>query len=291
MKVDFLRFKASDGVELRGWLSNENSDIAVIHIHGMSGNGYENHFLDNLREMLSKNSISFFTIDTRGSGIMNSFWKGTRGSAWGEGAKLGGSCYEIFEESELDVQGAIDFLKTQGKKRFILTGHSLGGSKVVNFLAKNDHREVTATVLLAPTDMVGWARTDPNHQTYLKKAKELIKEGKGEKLVSAGCWLDETPLSAQTYATVCEASRAVDIYGGSEAPLGKVAAPTLILYGDIDIGITRIDGTIDHWLKRVNKIKNKNTEISIVGGAPHSFRGFEKELANVVEKFLSRYSA
>src|SRR5258706_3429622 len=146
MKVDFLRFEASDGIELRGWVNNENNETAVIHMHGMSGNGYENHFLDNLREMFSKNQVSLFTIDSRGSGIISSCYINGKRDSWGEGSKLGGSCYELFEESELDIQGAIDYLKSLGKPKFILMGHSLGGSKVVNFLDTKNHTEVTATV-------------------------------------------------------------------------------------------------------------------------------------------------
>ncbi len=60
MKVDFIRFKATDDVELQGWLNNENGDVAVVHIHGMSGNGYENYFLDDLREMYAKHCISLY---------------------------------------------------------------------------------------------------------------------------------------------------------------------------------------------------------------------------------------
>ena len=112
MNVDFVRFKASDNVELRGWFSDGGSDKAVIHVHGMSGNGYENYFLDNLREMYNSNGFAFFSIDTRGSGIYNSFFLGGDQSKWGEGTKPGGSCFEIFEESVNDIQGAIDYLKT-----------------------------------------------------------------------------------------------------------------------------------------------------------------------------------
>lgn len=287
MKVDFIRFKASDNVELRGWLNNEDSDIAVIHMHGMSGNGYENYFLDNLREMFSKNNISLFAIDSRGSGIMNSFWKDGEGNSWGEGTKIGGSCFEIFEESEYDIQGAINYLKTIGKTKFILMGHSLGGSKVVNYLVSKSRPEVIKAILLAPTDMVGWANTDPNNQTYLQKAKDLLAKGQGEELVGAECWLDKTPLSAQTYPTICESGRPVDIYGGSEAPLGKVEIPMLIAYGNTDIGITKIDGSMDKWLERVNKIKNPNTQISMIKDASHSFKTHESELATAVEEFLN----
>ena len=39
MKLDFVRFKASDDVELQGWINHVDSDTVVLHIHGMSGNG------------------------------------------------------------------------------------------------------------------------------------------------------------------------------------------------------------------------------------------------------------
>jgi len=290
MKLDFVRFKASDNVELQGWLSSEGGDIAVIHIHGMSGNGYENYFLDNLREDYSKNGISFFTIDTRGRGIVSSFWQGGKINSWGEGTKLGGSSFEIFEESVFDVQGAINYLKTLGKTKFILEGHSLGATKVVNYLVNTANSEVIAAILLAPTDMVGWARTDPLHKSYLEKAKKLIAGGKGEELVGAQCWLDKTPLSAQTYPTISQAGTAVDIYGerSGGALLGKVEIPTLIVYGDNDIGILEIDGSIDKWKERADKIKHKNTQISVIHGASHSFKGKEKELSAVVRSFLKK---
>lgn len=286
--VEFTRFRASDGVELQGWLSGNDSEVAVIHIHGMSGNGYENYFLDNFREMYNKNGISFFTIDTRGRGITSSFWKGNEIDSWGEGTKFGGSCFEIFSESVDDIQGAIDYLKAQGKSKFILQGHSLGGSKVVNYLVTKNNPEIIGVVLLAPTDMVGWANTDPSHQDNLKKSEELISRSEGEELVSPQCWLDKTPLSAQAYPTLSKAGTAVDIYGerAGGALLGKIQIPTLIAYGDSDIGILKIDGNIEKWIERVNNIKNQNTKISVINGAAHSFKGYEAELSKNVESFV-----
>ncbi len=281
MKVEFIRFKATDDVELQGWLNNEDSDVAVVHIHGMSGNGYENYFLDELRQMYAKHDVSLFTIDTRGRGITSDFRQG-------DGWKHAGSCFEIFEESVHDVQGAIDYLKSLGKTRFILQGHSLGCTKAVNFVITQATAGIEKVVLLAPTDMAGWAEHNPNHQEHLSRAKQLIAEGKGEELVDAQCWLDKTPISAQTYPTICEAGSSADIYGSREsgALLGKVELPMLIPYGDADIGITQIDGSMDKWLERVNKIKNANTQVSVIKGSAHGFRGFESELAKVMEGFI-----
>lgn len=283
MGIDFVRFRATDEVELQGWINNESGNTGVVHIHGMSGNGYENYFLDDLRQMYAKQGISLFTIDTRGRGIISDFRQGER---W----KHAGSCFELFDESIHDIQGAINYLKSVGKTSFILQGHSLGCTKVVNYVVTQKPVDIEKVVLLAPTDMTGWANTEPKHQDYRLKAKQLIATGKGEELVDAQCWLDKTPISAQTYPTICEKGSSADIYGIREsgALLSKVELPMLITYGSADIGITQIDGSIEQWLERVNKIINVNTQISVIDGAAHSFSGFEGQLAETVKRFMEQ---
>ena len=280
--LDFIRFNATDKVELQGWLNNEEGDTAVIHIHGMSGNGYENYFLDNLRQMYAEKGISLFTIDSRGRGIISDFRQN-------DGWLHGGSCFEIFNQSTNDIQGAINYLKTLGKTRFILQGHSLGCTKVVNFVLTQNTSDIQKVILLAPTDMVGWAHTDSNHAEYLARAKQLVAKNNGQALVSAECWLDKTPISAQTYPTICEAGSSADMYGEREggALLGRVSLPMLILYGTNDIGITKIDGTIDKWLERIEKIKNNHTRIAVIDGASHGFRDFESELTEIAGTFVA----
>lgn len=288
-KLTFVRFKASDSVELQGWLSNVDGDTAVVHMHGMSGNGYENYFLDHLRAMFIRRGISFFAIDNRGRGVVSSFWQGGRVDTGGESTKLGGSCFEIFEESAADIRGAIDYLRSLGKTKFILQGHSLGGSKVVNCLVTQRTDDIIAAVLLAPTDMVGWASVDPNHGFYMQRAKDLLARGQGTELVGAECWLDKTPLSAQTYPTICEAGTAVDIYGErvGGALLGRVNVPMLIVYGDDDIGITKIDNSMNNWVERVDRIKSDGTKIAILKDASHSYKNHEDKLAKAVESFIA----
>lgn len=284
MTIDFIRFKATDGVELPGWLTNKDSDVAAIHVHGMSGNGYENYFLDNLRDMYAKHNISFFTIDTRGRGIISDFRQG-------DGWKRGGSCFELFEESAHDIQGAIDYLKSIGKTKFILQGHSLGCTKVVNFVLNQPDEAVQKVIVLAPTDMAGWGKhTDTRYDEYIAKARQLVADGKPDVILDAECGYDKTPLSAATYLSIQEPGTPVDIYGDREggALLGRVDLPMLIAYGDDDIGIVKIDGTIDKWQERVSKFKNPNTEITIIKGAAHGFRGYESQLAGIVEEFVEQ---
>jgi hypothetical protein len=124
---------------------------------------------------------------------------------------------------------------------------------------------------------------------YLAKAKQLVSEGKSEELVDAQCWLDKTPISAQTYPSICKKGSSADIYGKHEGKtlLSKVNVPMLIVYVDDGWGIKEIDGDINHWLERTNKIKNPSTAITIVDGAGHSFRGKERDLADQIDNFLT----
>src|SRR5688572_26007650 len=100
MTVDFIRFKASDGLELQGWLSNVPGDTAVLHVHGRSGNGYENVFLDNLRELYVQQGITFFAANNRGHGVQSWFSKGGH-------VQVIGSCYELFDDCLYDIEGAL----------------------------------------------------------------------------------------------------------------------------------------------------------------------------------------
>ncbi len=284
MKLDFIRFQTPDNIELQGWLSNVDGDTAVIHMHGMSGNGYENSFLDTLHATYNQLGISFFSIDNRGRDIISSFSQ----IISGEGTKLGGSCFEVLEECIYDIDGAVNYLKSIGKTRFILQGHSLGTTKVVHYMNTQDTAGIDKVILLAPTDMVGWASRDEHHNKYVARAKELMAENKPTELVSAKCWPDETPLSAQTYLSICVAGTNADMYGEREggALLGRINKPMLIVYGSDDIGITQIDGSIDAWRARAEAVTNTNTRIATIDGASHSFKRFEKQLSDIIKKFI-----
>lgn len=283
MNVEFVRFKASDNVALQGWLSSHEGEVAALHVHGMGGNGYQNFFLDNLREMYNNLGISFFTFDNRGYGIINDFRQA-------DGWKKAGSCFEIFEESVHDIQGALDFLKNRGHTKLILQGHSLGCSKVVNYVLAKAPFNIEKIILLAPTDMVAWASADPGHQQNMVKAKSLLMEGKGEELVGAECWpLDKTPLSAQSYASKSDSDTPVDIYGVREdgaAPIARVDLPMRIIYGSEDIGITHPFGNIATYRERLETIKNPHTDLTVIEGASHSFRDYESELVRIITGFI-----
>lgn len=289
MNVEFIRFNATDGVSLQGWYTDVPGDTAVIHIHGKGGNGYENPMLDTLRTKYEQLSVSFLSIDTRGRGVMSFFEQGSQLDEYGEGKKKGGSCYEIFNESEHDISAAVNFVQSRGKKRIILEGHSLGCSKTVNFLLKHPDTPVIATILLAPTDMAGWGSLDPKHEDNLKRAHELVDAGKPTEILGAQMGLDADPISAESYIGMYQAGTDVDIYGERDGGplLGRVSLPTIILYSRHDIGIVKVYDNIENYLSRTLPILNENSQVIAIEGAAHNFRHHENELADSIEKFIS----
>lgn len=281
MLVDFVRFAAADGLELQGWWSDSWSDTAVIHIHGMADNGQTPGFVDRLRSLYSQRGIAFFSINTRGHGVISTFRQG-------KVEVVVGSCHELFEESVHDIHGAISYVLSRGKTRVILQGHSLGASKVINYLSSYQGHQVVAVLLLAPTDMIAFARSSTGYEDNLLYARELVNNGRSRDILPLPCWIDDNVLSAQAYLSLAEPGRAADIYGQRDngAVLTHVQQPMLIVYGGRDLGLQITDGSFARWRKRTLSILNSTTTVTLLENAPHAFQNYEDELANVIDDYI-----
>ena len=290
--IRLIRFKASDGVELCGWFTNkDDTNTAVIHLHGMSGNGYENKFLDHIRDSYLKNEISFFTINTRGSGIISNLTLNNNDGT--TSLKKGGSCYEVFQECVYDIEGAIETMKDLGKTRIILQGHSLGCSKVVYYLTANMdlkfQKLVKKIVLLAPTNVIKFLELDNNHKMNYQKAQNLQKNNNGAELVDFYCGYFKFPISADSYISLSTPQSPVDIYSNqkdSDSSLGRLEILSLIVYGDVDMGIIDIYGSVENYIKEIDLFNNSNIKIEIIKGANHGYNNLEEELCKILQKFI-----
>lgn len=103
--------------------SNEK-DICVIFIHGMCQTILDNYFATVCGKILSENNIGFIYEHNRGHSIENDIVM--KDSSF----KRCGCMYEIFEDSIIDIDLAIDKAKYLGYKRFVLMGHSYGCNKL-----------------------------------------------------------------------------------------------------------------------------------------------------------------
>lgn len=254
-----------------------NADTAVVHVHGMSGNGFENLLVDALQATNLENDRAFFAFNNRGAGVMT--WLNRSDGS----TSFGGSCYESFEDSAYDIEAAIIAVKRAGYSKVNLQGHSLGCTKIVHYLASRVDAQVSKVILLAPTDMRGWALRTPLMQRDAERALEMVRSGRGDELVGERCW-DDGPLSARVFHGYVERGGLSDIYETKGAR--SISVPLLIVYGTNDVGVREIDQTIEAWKARAVAVFPQQTQFAIIEGAVHSFRSHLAELQDAVGKFL-----
>lgn len=184
LKGEIVRIKTSDNLELQGILYEpvQATNTAIIHVHGWTGNFYENYFLDQIAADLIKNNISFLSFNTRGAGFVQDFYKIENGKK--ENVQIGG-CLEVFEDCLFDLDGAVNYLTNRGYKNFYLQGHSTGCQKVVYYALNNSDKNIKGLILLEPTDDPEIVKTmlGDRYQEALDLANNLIKDNKPDSIM------------------------------------------------------------------------------------------------------------
>ena len=286
MKTKFVRVITEDKLILSGNLYSPDlpSKKVILHIHGMGGSFYENRFLDFMANEFTAKGYSFLCVNNRGAGYFSDFpMAGEK-----ESYKHIGNAYEKFEECVYDIRAGIDFLEEEGYTEIILQGHSLGSVKVAYYVAKTHDARVSKLILVSPSDMVGLAE-DKDHAKRYTLSKDLVAQGRGDEILPELLW-NSYRLSAATYINLSERKSAVDVFNtyDKEAPscIGEIVIPVLaILGGTDDAAILPIEEALE-----VIKAKAKKAPIfdtAIVAKAPHSYFGYEKQLAEIIGNWLN----
>ena len=172
----------SDGLELQGFWINKNSDIAIYHSHGTSGDFYTHKFIDVIGEKLSSEGISFLTANNRGHDVYAYLRKHKEGKIkW---ASIGGA-FERFEDCVFDIEAWIDFLEKQGVKKVIIQGHSLSQKLVYYQFTKNDPR-VIGQIHFSPGNDAGFMLFRLGKERYIetnRMIKEMVELGREKELL------------------------------------------------------------------------------------------------------------
>lgn len=186
MRGEFVRVFTEDGLELHGLFCppriTKVKEIAVLHIHGFTGNFYENRFVEHIADRLTKNGFTFLTVNTRGHDYLSDFIKRTDSSL--NYVQIGGA-HEIFEECIYDIKAWTDFLEGRGYSTVILEGHSAGTLKVVFYLHQTRDEGVKGLVLMSPRDHIGLQRAalKDKYDKAINTAKQMIEHGKSDEFM------------------------------------------------------------------------------------------------------------
>jgi len=190
-----IRFITGDRLELQG-LYYPADGPALLHVHGLDGNFYENRFIDALAEACVRRNVALLTFNNRGHDYISDI---IVESDTGPGYRQLGGMYETLGECVEDIRAAANRLSAHGHRKLILQGHSHGALKALHYLHATGDERVAALSLLSPSDDFALARSKlgGRFEEGRALAAGMVAEGRGAELMPPG-WFDY-PTSARTW--------------------------------------------------------------------------------------------
>jgi len=291
MHGELVRIEAEDGLELVGFYAappGRAARRAVLHIHGMAGNFYENRFVSAIGEAVVARGLAFFTVNNRGHEYVSD---NLLGQGEGTTSVNGGATWEIFDECLFDIGGAARFLAGRGHEGIYFEGHSLGCVKVVHYLCERRDPRAAGAILVSPADMLG-VRTQKAERALdelVVEARRLVAAGRGDTPMPEAAYV--VPLSAATVAATYGDPSKTDVFPfrlgdrGDYRKLASLRVPLLVTYGTVNEAVT-VPVHDALALAKAHAASSPRVVTAAIAGGDHTYLGHERELAEVVAAFV-----
>ena len=288
IKGELVRVQAGDGLELVGFYASPEGGArrAVLHIHGLAGNFYENRFIDTICDAVVKKGLAFLTVNNRGHDHRSD---NLRGVGVETSYSPGGVAWDIYEDCIHDIAGCADFLASRGHREIYFEGHSLGACKVVYCLSERPDKRAVGTVLISPPDMFALQEERTGGlDTLVAEARAHVDAGAGDTLIEVG---HAVPVTARAFLSVYGDRSSGDVFPfargaeGDYQRLASLAVPMLATYGTIEEAVTVPVENAMSWL-RDKATQAPRVEAVVIKGANHAYWGKETELARVIAEFV-----
>ncbi|MFA6017050.1 MAG: DUF1749 domain-containing protein [Patescibacteria group bacterium] len=289
MKGELVKVITADGLELKGFFSDQKSDVAVFHSHGTAGDFYTHEFVEVEGNKLAKEKISFLTANNRGHDVTTDIRKHKNGKV--EWTQVGGG-KERFEDCLLDIDAWINFLIKRGVKKIILQSHSLT-QKILYYQYKKSNKKVVGQIHLSPCNDAGLMQSILGEKKYIETNKMIAKIIKMRKdktklpdELSVVCQMNALAYSGYL---VEEGEGNLFPYHNTQSKkwivLEKAKEPLLAIFGGADIYI-KPSNEIAANLFKLKAKSSKNITTKIIKDASHSYLDFERELVDVIFSWI-----
>lgn len=210
-----------------------------------------------------------------------------------------GTAYELIKDCLYDIDGAINYLSNLGYKTFYLMGISTGANKICVYHFYKPKNKITRYILLSGGDDTGLSYQKMGKKKFLfglKKSRLEIKKGNGVKLIPSS--LTDYLYSYQSLYDTINPDGDYNTFPFNEylnnlklskKPLFKeyksINKPTLVVYGEFD---EYCYGDVPKCVEILKKEcpNSKLFTFKIIKDADHGFNGKEKELAEVINRWL-----
>ena len=284
------KFSATDGTLHYGLLAlpeHGRPKSALVHVHGFQGSFYGSSSVEELSVAVTKAGMAFFSIEHRGSYVMEEFTKkkGTKETDF-----IAGSALERFEDCVYDIDGAVEFMKGLGVRRVVLSGHSFGCQKIVYYAATKMSRLVKAMVLLSPVDDLNFdvAHFGGRYSTILKSARTVARKGRYA-LMPMG--KDPyTVIGARRLLSTCDPrnseARTLNYLKSRMEYVARIRVPMLVMFGTDDHYLEVAKIKQEHAISRLRENSGGRVDSLIMKGTDHVFHGKRRLLARKVADWM-----
>jgi pimeloyl-ACP methyl ester carboxylesterase len=248
--------------------------VPVVWIHGWSRSFLAPTPL-RVGRALARRGHTFVGANTRGAG----YGMPLR-TADGWVSQLGGGIWELFSESPLDVAAWVTFGAELGSESgsVFLLGHSLGGLKVLHYLAGQADTRVGGLCLASPP-----VRPHQFEPEMVRRAEQMVAEGRGTQML---LWEAGQPVfSAQTFLDRARVD--LDLFGlnhdRTDTPaIGRLRCPVLALYGEAEPGASVALERIRQGAAAAARV-----EAHLVVGADHAYTNREEAVASLLSDWIA----
>jgi pimeloyl-ACP methyl ester carboxylesterase len=219
---------------------------------------------------LAREGYTSLTVNTRGHDLVALLPRSD-----GEFA-VGGGAWEDFGETAGDLATWADILTARGFERIVLIGHSLGGSKVVQYQAERQDPRVAGIV--AASAATPWL---PNAER-VKIGEQMVAEGRGEELLpsreGAPVW---NLLSARTIVSRKRYIVPAFAVEKGEPFVSQIRCALLAFFGSLEEDAIEGLETV-----RANATQAADVTTAIVKGTGHDYADHEPEAAQIIARWL-----
>lgn len=182
--AEVVTLRTRDGWDLDSLLyparSDAGSDVALLHVHGKGATMLDIHARW-LPDALP--GVAHLALNMRCHALAYNTDR--------EDVPVAGGMYEALGDGEADLLAAVEFLRAEGFRRIIMSGHSSGGYYVGVHTPPGD--DVVGRIVLSPlTDnkvALGWWYPEEGRlEATLARARALVDDGRPDELIPIDQW-------------------------------------------------------------------------------------------------------
>jgi len=280
VSFSLARISTRDGVWLDGIVAAPKGrrGAALVWVHGLGSVFSSGQPLNReLAARLTAAGIAYFKLNNRGHDVVA-----------GRGRHLAGAAFERFRQSVEDIRAMVAFVRQRGYRRVFLAGHSTGANKVLYYGARVRDRRVGGIILVGPvSDVAAEVKRLGTRELGRRVARaERIAARDPQALVPRawGFW------SAHRYISLYRPGEDEDVFpyyrpNARWTAFRSVRLPLAAILGSRDEYLDRPALEVIDAFRR-NAARARSFTGVVVPRARHGFQGHERELADLVVRWI-----